>query len=574
MSAVRSGTRSMLRSPLAIVVVVAVIWFAAAFLVLPNVSLLAATFAPEGQLSLTAIERLFSSERALRSLGNSLLLAATLAVTVNVVGIFIVLVTQWFKMRARRVLWLGFGTTFIYGGIVLAAGYNFIYGRYGFVTNWLATWIPELDRNWFSGFFAVVLVMTFATTTNHMLFLSAALAKVDRHAIEAARLMGAGTWMILWRIVLPTLRPMIFAVTVLTFLTGLGALTAPLVLGGEDFQTVAPMILTFSRSATSRDVAALLAIILGLATIVLLAIMNRVERSGTYFAVAKVAAPLEPEPFRTRRGSVFMHIAAWVLWVAYVFPVAAVLLFSFVDARAISAGAIGLGDLTLEHWVTVLTSADALRPFLVSVAYSALASVIAVLGIVFVARVITKHPGWLSSTIEYILHVPWILPTILIALGLVMAFDRPRPLLGGQVLTGTVVLLLVAYIIIKLPFTLRLLKAAFASVPADLEDASRILGAGQLQTLFRVVVPMILPTVAAITALNFNSLLDDYDAAVFLYHPLAEPLGIAIKRSTEGEANLDAMPITFVYTVLLMIVQGFVLWLVYGRAGKRGGRRG
>lgn len=573
MSALRSGTRGMLRSPLAIIVVVAVIWFAAAFLVLPNVSLLAATFAPEGQLSLTAVERLLSSERALRSLGNSLLLACTLAITVNVVGIFIVLVTQWFKMRARRVLWLGFATTFIYGGIVLAAGYSFIYGRYGFVTNWLATWIPDLDRNWFSGFFAVVIVMTLATTTNHMLFLSAALAKVDRHAIEAARLMGAGTWTILWRIVLPTLRPMIFAVTVLTFLTGLGALTAPLVLGGEDFQTVAPMILTFSRSQTSRDVAALLAIILGLATIVLLAIMNRVERSGTYFAVAKVAAPLEPEPFRTRWGSAVMHVAAWGLWVVYVFPVAAVLLLSFVDARAISAGAIGLGDLTLEHWVTVLTSADALRPFLVSVAYSALASVIAVVGIVFVARIITRHPGWLSSTIEYILHLPWILPTILIALGLVMAFDRPQALIGGQVLTGTVVLLLVAYIIIKLPFTLRLLKAAFASVPADLEDASRILGAGQLQTLFRVVVPMILPTVAAITALNFNSLLDDYDAAVFLYHPLAEPLGIAIKRSTEGEANLDGMSITFVYTVLLMIVQGFVLWLVYGRAGK-GRRRG
>jgi iron(III) transport system permease protein len=264
-----------------------------------------------------------------------------------------------------------------------------------------------------------------------------------------------------------------------------------------------------------------------------------------------------------------MHVAAWALWVAYVFPVAAVLLFSFVDARAISAGAIGFSDLTLEHWVTVLTSVDALRPFLVSVAYSALASVIAVVGIVFVARLITKHPGWLSSTVEYVLHLPWILPTILIALGLVLAFDRPQGLIGGQVLTGTVVLLLVAYVIIKLPFTLRLLKAAFASVPADLEDASRILGAGQLQTLFRVVVPMILPTVAAITALNFNSLLDDYDAAVFLYHPLAEPLGIAIKRSTEGEANLDAMSITFVYTVLLMIVQGFVLWLVYGRAGRK-----
>ncbi|WP_051223238.1 ABC transporter permease [Agrococcus lahaulensis] len=565
-----AGTRGILRSPLALVVVAAVIWFATAFLVLPNLALLAETFAPEGTLSLSSVERLLSSERALRSLGNSVLLACTLAITVNVVGIFIVLVTQWFRMRARRVLWLGYATTFVYGGIVLAAGYNFIYGRFGFVTNWLATWVPDLDRAWFSGFLAVVLVMTFATTTNHMLFLSAALAKVDRHAVEAARLMGASTWTILRRIVLPTLRPMIFAVTVLTFLTGLGALTAPLVLGGEDFQTVSPMILTFSRSQTSRDVAALLAIILGLATILLLAIMNRVERSGTYFAVAKVAAPLEPQRFQTRWGSALTHVAAWALWAVYVFPVACVLLFSFVDARAIAAGRIGLGDLTLDHWVTVLTNPDALRPFLVSVAYSAVASVIAVVGLVFVARVITRHPGWLSSAIEYVLHIPWILPTILIALGLVMAFDSPQWLVGGQVLTGTVVLLGIAYVIIKLPFTLRLLKAAFASVPQDLEDAARILGAGQLQTLARVVVPMIAPTVAAITALNFNSLLDDYDAAVFLYHPLAEPLGIAIKRSTEGEANLDAMSITFVMTVLLMVVQGVVLWLVYGRAGRSG----
>ncbi len=55
---------------------------------------------PTGSSRSRAVERLLSSERALRSLGNSLLLACTLALTVNVVGIFIVLVTQWFKMRS------------------------------------------------------------------------------------------------------------------------------------------------------------------------------------------------------------------------------------------------------------------------------------------------------------------------------------------------------------------------------------------------------------------------------------------------------------------------------------------
>ena len=568
-----SSLMTMLRSPLAVVVLIVMLWFTVTFLVFPNANLLIGTFFPDGQFTARAVEKLFSSERAMTSLWHSFLLAGTLAITVNVVGIFIVLVTKYFLIRGSRVLWLGYATTLIYGGIVLAAGYNFIYGRYGFITNAVRNVFPEVDPNWFSGYFAVVVVMTFATTTNHLLFLSTALAKIDYQTIEAARNMGASTWRILWRIVLPALRPMIFAVTVLTFLTGLGALTAPLVLGGTDFQTIAPMILTFSKSASSRDIAALLAIILGIATIVLLAVMNRVEKSGVYFSVAKVSTPLQKQGIQSPLGNVLVHVAAYLLFVVYATPVLLIVLFSFLDSTAILTGSIAWGDFTLANYATVFGTPAVLRPFIVSLVYSALAAVIVVGGLLFVARIIQKFRNPVTTTFEYLLHIPWILPTILIALALVMTFDRPNPLVGGQVLTGTTVLLLVAYIIVKIPFTLRLLKAAFASIPDSLEDAARILGARSMFTFRRVLVPLVIPTAAAITALNFNSLLDDYDAAVFLYQPLYAPLGIAIKASTEGENNLDSMSITFVYTVLLMIIMGLTMFLVYGRATSTRRRR-
>ncbi|WP_028279245.1 iron ABC transporter permease [Arthrobacter sp. H5] len=569
----KQSLKPMLRSPLIIVVSIILLWFTATFLVLPNANLLIGTFFPDGQFTGRAVEKLFSSERAMTSLWHSFLLAATLAVTVNVVGIFIVLVTKYFQLRGARVLWLGYATTLIYGGIVLAAGYNFIYGRYGFITNAVINVFPEVDPNWFSGYFAVVVVMTFATTTNHMLFLGSSLAKIDYQTIEAAKNMGASTWTILWRIVLPALRPMIFAVTVLTFLTGLGALTAPLVLGGTDFQTIAPLILTFSQSSSSRDLAALLAIILGLATIALLAIMNRVEKSGVYFSVAKVATPMAKQHIRNPIARILVNIAAWVLFVVYAAPVLLIVLFSFLDSSAVLTGTIAWGDFTFANYATVFGTPSVMRPFIVSLVYSALASVIVVGGLLFVSRIIQKYPNPLTSFFEYLLHIPWILPTILIALALVMTFDRPNPLIGGQVLTGTTVLLLVAYIIVKIPFTLRLLKAAFASIPDSMEDAARILGAKSLFTFRKVLFPLVVPTAAAITALNFNSLLDDYDAAVFLYQPLYAPLGIAIKASTEGENNLDSMSITFVYTVLLMIIMGLTMYLVYGRSGSSRKRR-
>ncbi|WP_241980792.1 MULTISPECIES: iron ABC transporter permease [Cryobacterium] len=562
-----SSWASMFRSPFVVIITLVTLWFVATFLVFPNANLLIRTFFPEGQFSFRAVEKLVSSERAMNSLWHSFALAATLAVTVNAVGIFIVLVTDYFKIRGARMLWLGYATTLIYGGIVLAAGYNFIYGRYGFVTNAVRNWFPEIDPNWFSGYFAVVVVMTLATTTNHMLFLGSSLAKIDYQTIEAARNMGASTMGILWRIVLPALRPMIFAVTILTFLTGLGALTAPLVLGGTDFQTIAPMILTFSKSTGSRDLAALLAVILGLATIVLLAMMNRVEKSGVYFSVAKVATPLQKQRIPNPVANAAVHVAAYALFVVYATPVLLIVLFSFVHSSAIVTGSISWNSFTLDNYATVFGTPAVLRPFVVSVVYSALASVIVVGGMLFVSRLLQKHRNPLTVTLEYLLHIPWILPTILIALALVMTFDRPNAMVGGQVLTGTTSLLLIAYVIVKIPFTLRLLKAAFASVPESLEDAARILGAGSMFTLRTVLVPLVLPTAAAITALNFNSLLDDYDAAVFLYHPLYQPLGVAIKASTEGENNLDSMSITFVYTVLLMIIMGFTMYLVYGRGG-------
>ncbi len=59
---------------------------------------------------------------------------------------------------------------------MLVFGYRQVYGPNGLVTRLLTSVFPGLDTGWFSGFFAVAVVMTFASTGNHLLFLSSALA--------------------------------------------------------------------------------------------------------------------------------------------------------------------------------------------------------------------------------------------------------------------------------------------------------------------------------------------------------------------------------------------------------------
>jgi iron(III) transport system permease protein len=106
-------------------------------------------------------------------------------------------------------------------------------------------------------------------------------------------------------------------------------------------------------------------------------------------------------------------------------------------------------------------------------------------------------------------------------------------------------------------------------VSDNIEDAAAILGAKSMYTFRRVLVPIVLPAAAAITALNFNSLLDDYDTAAFLSHPIYQPLGVVIQTATSSESINDATALTFVYSVILMVISTITMWLVYGRGSPR-----
>jgi len=553
------------------VVIVGVIclWFVVAFMIFPNANLLVQIFFPDGNLSLRSVERLLSSARAMRSLRNSFILAISLCVTVNLVGVFIVLVTRYFKIAGSRILWLGYATSLIYGGVIAVSGYKFVFGSRGFLTKFAVTILPGFDTNWFSGAAAVILVMTFIGTGQHMLFLTAALAKVDYSTIEAAKMMGASTFTILRTIVIPTIKPMLFAITILTFLGGLSAFAAPQALGGTEFQTVAPMILTFASVPSSRDLAATLALVLGLSTLVLLAVLNRMQQGGTYFSVSKVPATMQRQKIDSAVGNVVVHGLAYVLFVVYTLPPLLIAIFSFTDARTIASGKLTLDSFTLDNYIHVFTEGSALKPLLMSIFYGAVAAVTVTVGMLFVARILQRYANPITTAVEYLLHIPWVLPHAMIAVGFIVAFSVPQPIVANTVLTGTIVLLAIAYVANLTPFTLRLLKAAFMGIPETMEEAAAILGAKSFYTFRRVLFPLVLPTAAAITALNFNLTLTEYDSSVFLAHPLYQPLGIVIQNATKGEGTLgDATALTFVYAVIIMVLSGTTMWLVYGRTSR------
>lgn len=544
------------------------IWVIVFLLVVPNVSTVATVFWQDGAFTTAAFERVFTSPRAVSALRNSFLLAPILSVTVGFVGVSLVLITEYFQVRGARVLRAGYMTTLLYQGIVLVSGYRFLYGQNGFLTNVLTSVFPGLPADWFEGFGAVLFVMTFAATGTHLIFLRNALRSVDYQTIEAAKNMGASPFTILRRVVLPVLTPSITAVTIFTFLGGLSAIAAPLLVGGRDFRTINPTILSFSAIAGSRDLAALLALMLGLATFVLINALSWLERRGHYLSVSKVRSSLVKQKITTPVVNALVHTYAYVLWVIYVAPVILIVLFSFTDSGAIARGEIDFSALSLDNYIRVFSQPSYHRPLLTSLGYAFVAASIVAVLMILVCRFIMRHPGWLGRFVEYGFMIPWLLPSVLIALGLVVTFGEPQWFMAGQALSGTMGIMILGYVIITIPFTLRMTKAAFFSVDDKLEEAAKNLGARSCYAFVKVVLPTILPAVMAVFALNFNLLLSEFDMSVFLYHPLARPIGVQIQNLSMDGAR-DAAAVTFVYAVIMMVVSAIVLYVAYGRKGAK-----
>ncbi|MBO7402278.1 MAG: iron ABC transporter permease, partial [Lachnospiraceae bacterium] len=108
------------------------------FMVLPCMNTLTSIFTTknaQGQTDPLAVIRFFLAGNMKNYVWNSLKLAVCLVITVNVVGVSIVLLTEYFDIKGARILRMGYMTTLIYSGVALVTGYMFLYANDGILTN-------------------------------------------------------------------------------------------------------------------------------------------------------------------------------------------------------------------------------------------------------------------------------------------------------------------------------------------------------------------------------------------------------------------------------------------------------
>lgn len=113
-------------------------------------------------------------------------------------------------------------------------------------------------------------------------------------------------------------------------------------------------------------------------------------------------------------------------------------------------------------------------------------------------------------------------------------------LLGKIHLINTMAGLILALIAAMLPFTIMLMSSFFDGVPKEIEEASCIDGAGRLQTLFRMVVPLVKPGMLAVGIYAFLMTWDDYlHASTLIQTDGLRTLSAGIALRYLGELSYD-----------------------------------
>lgn len=580
-----------------IILAVAFLYLFVGFMLLPNLNTLTSIFTQKnsnGEIAPLAVIRFFFAGNMSKYIWNSLKLAICLVVTVNIVGISIVLLTEYFDIKGSGLLRLGYMTTLVYGGIALVTGYMFLYSSNGYITKLLIKLFPGMNKNWFTGFNAVLFTMTFSSTGGHMLFLRNAIRGIDYSTVEASRNMGAGPFKTLIKVVLPTLLPSLFSLTVMTFIIGLCAMSAPSLIG---YNAISTEVVRLAGSSTADESfpqarAALLSVILAIFTITLLTVLSSYERKGHYLSISKTKTRLQKQKIVNPVANILAHIYAYLLFIVYMMPVAMIVIFAFQGHVAVSSRKVDFSDWTLLNFFgsadytfksasgQMKIRTDAISgifsnpatvggigtSFICSVIAAAFACVI----VVIACNYMFKHKK-AGRAVEYMLLFPWLLPSILICYSYRNYFNNKVWYVFNQNLymgENIRFLLIMAYIIVRLPFSLRMIRASFFMIDNELEDASRNLGASQIRTLFKVKLPIIIPSVLAVFALNFNTLFAEYDMGATFASSYAKTFAMVLKAMTVNEGlngtNVNASGRQCAASVFLMIVSGTILYLVYG----------
>ena len=487
--------------------------------------------------------RFFSKPYYYEPLIRSIVVCTTTVLTSTLIGVPIAYVLTRYNVPCKKLVHILIIMSLMSPPFIGAYSWIILAGRQGIVTKLFTS--LGLGAPTIYGKGGIIFVFTLHLFPYIYLYTSGAMNSIDASLEEAAENLGMNKLKRIWTVTLPVVLPSILAGCVMVFMTCLADFGTPMLMG-EGYVVLPVLVYNeyMSESATNPYMASALSVIIVSCSLLVLTFQKLVIDKRNYM-MSSLRPPQETQLRGFKRFLVSLPIYI-VVFLAFL-PQIVVVCQSFVE-RSFSGMVKGINFANYEFISKRLAT---------NIKNTYVFSLIAIVFIVFVgilvSYILVRKKGKVANLIDTLIMFPYVIPGSVLGIGLIIAFNR-KPM----VLVGSAAIMIISYVIRKLPYTVRSGTAFLYQMDPFVEEASINLGVSPLKTFFTVTARMMLPGVLSGAVLSWITCINELSSSIMLYSGKTSTIAIAIYQEVthmnDGPASALATILTVTTIISLLIV--------------------
>lgn len=468
-----------------------------------------------------------------------------------------------YAFRGKNIIRLLITLPFILPTVVVAVAFNSIIGPRG-ILNIILMQIFSLSQpplQVMNTLSAILLAHVFYNSAVIIRLVSSAIEQLDPHLDQVSRVLGASPWKNFWKVIFPLIKPALGSAALVVFLFDFTSFGVILMMGGAQLITLEVEIYFQTMQLLNLPLAAWLSVIQLVCTIIL-TILILSGGGGLPVPIKPRTSHIAYRPVRYCWERVYFGLVLTVMIFLFTIPLLSLTLRSIMDLQTAGGkGSNGLGltfNFYRELFVNRQQSLFYVPPVFAlgnSMRYALAASVIALLFGSLACFALQSRSIW-GKVLNPFFMLPMGTSAVTLGLGFILTFGSLP-----NARNFYPILIPITHSLVALPFVVRTLQPALASIPDTLRQAAASLGASPWKVWSKVELPLISRAMLVAALFSFAISLGEFGATAFLSRPDLPTLPVAIFRFLGQPGALNYGQAMAMATIL-MLVCALVMFLV------------